>query len=75
VDTFLLLDDDGLPAVPLVTWVQILGILSVFIVTAGAALAYASRFSPARRKLFESCGGILFVTGLVLLGFTFPLSY
>jgi len=50
-------------------------ILNVLIVLAGATFAYGSRFSPERRKLFESCGGILFVTGLVLLGFTFPLSY
>jgi hypothetical protein len=52
-----------------------LGMLSVIIVLVGSGLAFASRFSPSRRHLFESCGGILFVTGLVLLGFTFPLSY
>jgi hypothetical protein len=56
-------------------WMQLPGALSICIVLAGAALAYASTFSPTRRKLFESCGGILFVTGLVLLGFTFPFAY
>jgi hypothetical protein len=56
-------------------WMQMLGAWSMCVVLAGAALAYASTFSPARRKLFESCGGILFVTGLVLLGLTFPLAH
>jgi hypothetical protein len=51
------------------------GVLSGLIILAGAAVAYTSRFSRRRRKLLESFGGILFVTGLVLLGFTFPLSY
>jgi hypothetical protein len=45
------------------------------IILAGVTVAYASRLSRRRRKLLESFGGILFVTGLVLLGFAFPLSY
>jgi hypothetical protein len=51
------------------------GILSGVVILAGVAVAYASRFSRRRRKLLESFGGILFVTGLILLGFTFPLLY
>jgi hypothetical protein len=57
------------------TWMYMFGAVGVGIVGAGAGLAYVSRFSPERRKLFESCGGILFVMGLVLLGFAFPMSY
>jgi hypothetical protein len=54
---------------------QLFGGLSVIIVFVGVALAYASTRSPSRRKVLESCGGILFITGLALLGFTFPLPY
>jgi hypothetical protein len=57
------------------TWIQLLGVLSMIVVFAGAALAYASTRAPARRKLLESCGGILFITGLALLGFTLPVPY
>lgn len=51
------------------------GVLSVIILAGGATVAYESRLFPARRKMFEGCGGILFITGLVLLGFTFPIPY
>jgi hypothetical protein len=59
----------------LTSWMQMFGALSVIILFAGAGLAYASRLSRSQRKLFERLGGMLFITGLVLLGFAFPLSY
>jgi hypothetical protein len=59
----------------LVGWIETIGPLSVIIVLLGTGFAYAPARSPLRRKLFENCGGILFITGLVLLGFMFPMPY
>ena len=52
--------------------ILIIGVLSVVIILAGAGFAYASTISSVRRNLFESCGGILFIAGLALLGLTLP---
>jgi hypothetical protein len=49
-----------------------LGVVSMALVLSGASLAYASRDYPARRRILESCGGVLLVLGLVALGFAFP---
>jgi hypothetical protein len=49
-----------------------LAVISVALVISGAAMAYASRDYPARRRILESCGGALLVLGLVALGFAFP---
>lgn len=54
-------------------WTQFFGVLGAIIVLAGMALAYMSTLSPSRRGIFERSGGILFVAGLAMLGFTFPL--
>jgi hypothetical protein len=53
---------------------EMLGILSLALLLAGAAMAYASRLYPARRRLLESGGGWLLVSGLIMLGFAFPFS-
>jgi hypothetical protein len=66
-------DDGGIQGVPLMKWTQFFGVLGAIIVLAGMALAYMSTLSPSRRGIFERSGGILFVAGLAMLGFTFPL--
>lgn len=54
-------------------WLQCFGILSMVIALAGMGLAYMSTLLPSRKGFFESSGGILFIAGVALLGFTLPL--
>ncbi len=39
---------------------------------AGAAVSGAARLSPRRSAQFETCGGVLLVGGLILLGAALP---
>jgi hypothetical protein len=52
---------------------QSLGVLSVIAVLASFGLAYMSMHSPSRKGIFERSSGLLFIAGLTLLGFTFPI--
>jgi hypothetical protein len=52
---------------------QLLVALSLAVVLGSFGLAYMSTRSPARRGVFERSSGILFIAGLALLGFTFPI--
>jgi len=52
---------------------QFLAALSLIVVLASLGLAYIATRSPARSGVFERSSGILFIAGLALLGFTFPI--
>ena len=58
---------------PLMKSTQLLAVVGLVTVLAGIGLAYMSTLSPSRRGFFERSSGILFMTGLALLGFTFPI--
>jgi hypothetical protein len=68
-----MVDDGGIQGVLLMKWTQFFGMLGGIIVLAGMGAAYMSTLSPSRKGFFERSGGILFIAGLALLGFTFPL--
>jgi hypothetical protein len=65
--------NNGIQGVPLMNSTQLLGAVSVLVVLASLGSAYMATRSPARRGVFERSSGILFIAGLALLGFTFPI--
>jgi hypothetical protein len=50
-----------------------MAVLGVVVVLASVGLAYTSTRSPSQKGIFERFSGILFIAGLALLGFTFPI--
>lgn len=53
--------------------IQLMAVLGVVVVLASVGLAYTSTRSPSKKGIFERFSGILFIAGLALLGFTFPI--
>ena len=65
--------NNGIQGVSLMNSTQLLGAASVLVVLASLGSAYMATCSPTRRGVFERSSGILFIAGLALLGFTFPI--
>jgi hypothetical protein len=52
--------------------VHALTVLSFAALSLGAMLAYASRIYPGQQAAFERYGGIMIISGLAMLGLSFP---